>query len=78
MTQIYDNFEMSPNILVGYSDEGTPLLEFTLESEVEPEDIYCWAVYGHLPIGGLVTIADFETKDEAEYVFNALMKAYIK
>lgn len=74
----YDNFEVSPNILVGYADDCTPLLEFTLESDVKAEDIYCWGVYGHLPKMGLITIADCETKKQAMYVYEALMDKYIK
>lgn len=73
---IFDSFEISPVILIEVLDDGTEVVEAVLESDVLPEDIYIWTVYGHLPIGGVDALADFDTKEQAMYIYEALMNTY--
>lgn len=60
-------FDPEPTYFTDY--EVHPCCEYAnYVSQCEPEEAHYWTLYGHLNIGGLEAIGDFETEAQANAV----------
>lgn len=59
----FDGFEIHPCLSAGEDEQGQIILE---QCEEDDPALSVWSVYGHLVVGGLECLADFDHRQPAE------------
>jgi hypothetical protein len=71
--QNFDNYEISPCLIVGKDKSGRIIYE---QCSFTSKEIAIWCVFGHFHTGGLECISDHKTFDEAEKFRRTLPSLY--
>ena len=68
----WDGFELHPVT----RHRGSNGIEYFEVCEPDDPNLYCWSVYAHLKQGGVECIADCFIKEDAEFIYEALVAHY--
>ncbi len=67
---VYDNYEISP--CRRFDRKGRPNKNGRYYEVCEPAEADVWTLYGHIDGEGVQAIGDFDTRDQAEEVFQRI------